>query len=127
MPLCRMNSLNWTAAVLITALAVLHLPPKAMANGAADQIEDIRTEQTESRQLILLWQVAHRGKIRTKFIKGFPRPRFSVRSADEPRIIGAHITRRIAVLRPHLQPVAGRAYDINPGPSADLRDNARSR
>ncbi len=53
--------------------------------------------------------------------------RVSVRSADQPRIIGPHISRRIAALRPHFQPTAGRIYDVDPGSSADLRDNLRSR
>jgi hypothetical protein len=57
---------------------------------------------------------------------GPPSGHFSVRSADQPRIIGPHISRRIAALRPHFQPTAGRIYDVDPGSSADLRDDGRS-
>src|SRR5512143_1050461 len=52
---------------------------------------------------------------------------FSVRSGDQPRIVGPHIPWRIAVLRLHLQPIAGGAYDVDPGSASDLRNNARSR
>ena len=55
-----------------------------------------------------------------------PSGHFSVRFADQPRIVGPHISRRIAALRPHFQPIAGRTYDVDPGYAA-LRDNLRSR
>jgi len=31
---------------------------------------------------------------------------FSVRSADWPRVVGTHVSRRIAAVRPHFQPIA---------------------
>jgi hypothetical protein len=39
----------------------------------------------------------------------------SVRSADLARIGGPHVSRRIAELRAHFEPVAGSADDVDPG------------
>jgi hypothetical protein len=52
---------------------------------------------------------------------------FSARAADQPRVFGSYISRRIAALRPHFQPIAGGTYDIEPGSFIYLRDNARTR
>ena len=56
-----------------------------------------------------------------------PSGNFSIHSANRPRIVGPHISRRIAAFGAHFQPTAGRTYDVDPGPSVDLRDDTRSR
>jgi hypothetical protein len=50
---------------------------------------------------------------------------FSARSADRPSIVGTDISRGIAVPRPHLEPGAGRADNVDSRPLVDLRDYAR--
>jgi hypothetical protein len=53
-------------------------------------------------------------------LKPGPSGQFSARSADLPRIVGPHISRRIAAPGPYFQPTAGRAYDIDPGSTVDF-------
>ena len=58
---------------------------------------------------------------------GAPAGHFSIHATDQPRIIGPHISRRIAALGAHFEPIAGGTYDVEPGPSVDLRDDTCSR